>query len=228
MIQAKASSERTLHINEALASQRLQRVGGTVMVPLADVAKALGLSVVKTKTGYALTKDGGANQVEGLRGKLGETLFNGKWRFTALNSREVPSYTLETKAATDYGTINPVAEIRGTSYAPKPGYRFLVFRCQVKNGQRTAQQLWWFQNDVHTALASAEGESFPPILTDIASEAFQSKPLLPGAKLDFNLVFCVPISVNPRELVFTLRTISDKGSDVRISLTEGQISGTMR
>jgi hypothetical protein len=136
----------------------------------------------------------------------------------------VPSYTLETKTATDYGLINPIAKIDGTTYEPRPGYRLLVYRCEVKNGQKSAQQLWWFQNDTHTALADASGESFPPIFLDIASEAFQSKPILPGAKLEFNLVFCVPTSANPRELVFTLRTIADKGSDVRISLTDPTLS----
>ncbi|MBB6052334.1 hypothetical protein [Armatimonas rosea] len=222
--QLKPSNERTLLINDTLASERLQRVGDSVMVPIADVAKALGLTVVKTSKGYALVKDGGANQVEGVRGKLGETVFDGKWRLTVTNPREVPSYTLETKTATDYGLINPIAKINGTTYEPKPGYRLLVYRCEVKNGQKSAQQLWWYQSDTHTALADASGESFPPILTDIASEAFQSKPLLPGAKLEFNLVFCVPTSANPRELVFTLRTVADKGSDVRISLTDPNLN----
>ncbi|WP_309718609.1 DUF4352 domain-containing protein [Armatimonas sp.] len=216
--QLKASNERTLLINETLASERLQRVGDSVLVPIADVAKALGLAVVKTKTGYALVKEGGANQVEGIMGKLGETVFDGKWRFTALELRDIDSYTLQTRTATDYGLINPIAEIKGTTYEPKKGYRFFLVRCEVKNGQKSAQQLWWFQNDTHTALTDASGESFPPILTDIASESFQSKPILPGAKLEFNLVFCVPINTNPQDLVFTLRTISDKGSDVRIVL----------
>ena len=98
--QLKASSERTLTINETLASDKLQRVGNSVMVPLADVAKALGLSIVKTKTGYALLKGGGANQVEGLRGKLGETLFDGKWRFTVQSVRNETSYSVETKTTT--------------------------------------------------------------------------------------------------------------------------------
>ena len=218
--QLKASNEKTLLINDMLASERLQRVGNSVMVPIADVAKSLGLTVVKTSKGYALVKDGGANQVEGIRGKLGETVFDGKWRFTVTNPREVDSYTLETKTATDYGLINPIAKINGTTYEPKPGYRLLVYRCEVKNGLKAALQLWWFQNDTHTALADANGESFPPILTDIASESFQSKPLLPGAKLEFNLVFCIPTSANPRELVFTLRTVLEKGSDVRISLED--------
>jgi hypothetical protein len=211
-------NERTLMINEMIASERLQRIGDLVLVPIADVAKALGLVVIKTKTGFALVKEGGANQVEGIPGKLGETVFDGKWRFTALEMREVNSYTLQTRTATDYGLISPIAQINGTTYEPKKGYRFFLLRCEIKNGQKSAQQLWWFQNDTHTALADDRGESFPPILTDIASESFQSKPLLPGARLEFNLVFCVPINTNPQDLVFTLRTISDKGTDVRIAL----------
>jgi hypothetical protein len=213
--QLKASNEKTLLINDMSASEKLQRVGNSVMVPIADVAKALGLTVVKTSKGYALIKDGGANQVEGFRGKLGETVFDGKWRFTVTDPREVDSYTLETRTATDYGLINPIAKINGTTYEPKPGYRLLVYRCEVKNGLKAAQQLWWFQNDTHTALADANGESFPPILTE---------PLLPGAKLEFNLVFCIPTSANPRELVFTLRTVLEKGSDVRISLEDPTLS----
>ena len=224
--QLKASNERTLTINDTLASDRLQRVGSSVMVPIADVAKALGLTVVKTKTGYALIKDGGANQVEGVRGKMGETVFDGKWRFTVKDMRKVDSYTLETRTATDYGLINPIAEINGTSYKPKAGFELLVFRCEVKNGLKSAQQLWWFQNDTHTALASDGGESYPPIVTDIASESFQSKPLLPGARLEFNLIFCVPTGLRLSELVFTLRTVLEKGSDVRIVINDPSLNLT--
>lgn len=220
MIQQTQASERTLVINETLASERLTRVGNTVVVPIADVAKALGLSVVKTKTGYALVKDGGANQVAGLNGKLGETLFDGKWRFTVKKLEEVRSYTLQTRAATDYGVINPVALIKGTTYEPKPGYTLFVAQCEAKNGQRTPQQLWWSQPDVRTALATDGGESYPPILTDIASEAFQSKPILPGAKLEYNLVFCVPTGLRLSDLIVTLRTLADKGSDLRIQIND--------
>lgn len=218
--QRTAASERTLTINDTLASEKLTRIGDTVVVPIADVAKALGLRVVKTKTGYALTKDGGANQVEGLRGKLGQELFDGKWRFKVTDMREATSYTLQTRTATDYGTINPVAEILGTTYKPKPGYKLIIFRCVVKNGQRTAQQLWWFQVDVQTAIATESGESFPPILTDIAAEAWQSKPILPGAKLEYNLVFCIPTDQRSTDLLVTLRTISEKGSTLRLFITD--------
>ncbi len=216
--QLKASSERTLTINETLASDKLQRVGNSVMVPLADVAKALGLSIVKTKTGYALLKGGGANQVEGLRGKLGETLFDGKWRFTVQSVRNETSYSVETKTTTDYAVTSAVAEQDGPKFTPKSGHFLVVFRCEAKNAQTSPQQLWWSQSDVRTALTDDRGQSYPPLITDIASPSFQSKPILPGARLEFNLVFCVPHGTQVQDLVFTLRTILDKGSDVRIAL----------
>lgn len=212
----------TLVINDTVASERLQTKDGAVLVPITDVAKALGLVVVKTKTGYALVQPGGANAVGGLRGKIGQTLFDGKWRFTVQSMKEVPSYTLETKTATDYGVTSPVTDSDSKTFTPKEGNYLLVFHCEVKNGQKTPQQLWWSQPDVHTAIADADGQSYPPIITDIAAAAFQSKPLLPGARLEFNLVFCLPTGMKLKDLVFTARTISEKGNDYRIALTEGK------
>ena len=156
--------------------------------------------------------------MEGLRGKLGETLFDGKWRFTVQSVRNETSYSVETKTTTDYAVTSAVAEQDGPKFTPKSGHFLVVFRCEAKNAQTSPQQLWWSQSDVRTALTDDRGQSYPPLITDIASPSFQSKPILPGARLEFNLVFCVPHGTQVQDLVFTLRTILDKGSDVRIAL----------
>jgi hypothetical protein len=53
---------------------------GKAYAPLGDIAKAMGMTVVKTSSGYDLVKPGGANMVQGVRGKVGDELFNGRHR----------------------------------------------------------------------------------------------------------------------------------------------------
>ena len=45
-----------------------------------------------------------------------------------------------------------------------------------------------------------------------------SRSLLPGAGVDLTVLLSVPEGAEPKGLVFTLRTISDKEKDVRVSL----------
>ena len=73
-----------LFVEGQLASSDVRVINGTRYVPLKDVAAALHLHIVPEQGGgINLTHEGGANQVEGLHGVVGDAkeIFTGKWRF---------------------------------------------------------------------------------------------------------------------------------------------------
>jgi hypothetical protein len=218
---ALAQAGKTLIINGQVASRDVRLIGGHPYVPVADVAKALGRSVVTRAGGYEITAAGGANQIQGLQGKIGDTLFDGRWRFQVLAVEPVDSYTLRNKVDTDYSVYRNVAELTDGVFRPKEGQQLIVARCRLKNGLKSQNQaLWWYNNDTHTALADDRGESYPPVVVDAPQGGpFQSKSLLPGAGMDLAVLFAVPEGTKLKDMVFTLRTISEKGKDVRVSLT---------
>jgi hypothetical protein len=218
---ALAQSGRTLILNGKVASRDVRVIGGRAYVPVADVAKALGQEVAQTPAGYEIRTAGGANQVEGLRGKIGDMLFDGKWRFQVKSVQEMDAFTMATNAYNDYAIYSTTAELNETTLRPKPGQTLIVVACLLKNGlMKQNQALWRVNNDTHTALADDQGRSYPPIAFDIEETAhFVTKPLLPGASMEFNVLFTVPRGTRLKDLVFTLRTLNDMGSDVRVSLT---------
>jgi hypothetical protein len=224
---AAAANGSRLVFNGKVASTDVRTIDGSAYVKLADVAKALGMVVVKRPDGYEITKAGGANQVAGdVRGKVGDVLFDGKWRFQVLESNVAGTYTMKHKATTDLAVYNAVAEYDADTrvFTAKPGRTLVLLKCRATNGRKQPQALWLANSDTRTALADAEGGSHPPIAYDIEESApFQSKALLPGAGTDFVVLFSVPENFRAKDLVFTLRTIdnADKGSDVRVSLTAG-------
>jgi hypothetical protein len=203
-----------------VASHDVRLIDGRPYVPVADVARALGQSVVTRAGGYEIAAAGGANQIQGLQGKIGDTLFDGKWRFQVLAVEPVDSYPLKNKVNTDYSVFQSTAELTDGVFRPKAGQQLIVARCRVKNGLKDQNQaLWWANVDTHTALADDRGESYPPIAVDAPEGGpFQGKPLLPGAGMDLAVLFAVPEGTKLKDMVFTLRTISDKGKDVRVSL----------
>jgi hypothetical protein len=218
-VAAWAAGGRKLVMNGRTVSTRVQTIQGQAYVPLADVAKAQGMVVVPIAGGYEIRKAGGAHPISGLRGKVGDVLFDGKWRFQVLSVNTVDSYTMQHHATNDYGTYHDVVDFEDKVVRPKEGRNLIAIKCRVTNGRNSTQSLWVYNNDTHTALADSQGESYPPAIYDLEETgSFDSKKLLPGAKLDFTVLFSVPEGTHLKDLVFTLRTLSDKGSDVRVTL----------
>jgi hypothetical protein len=219
---AWAQGGATATITGKQPALRVRRVGNEVLVPLTDVARALGMVVTRRGAGYVLTPAGGADAVTGLTGTIGETLFDGKWRFTVLKSETVDRYTLESKTTLDETQLAPFVdrsyEGDTVTLEPKKGRRLIVLRCEVRNARTTPQSLWWYSNDVRNALTDRRAESYPPVAIDIPSASFESPRILPGASLRFAIVFSVPQSAVLKDLVFTLRTLSEPGQDVRVAL----------
>jgi hypothetical protein len=217
---AVAGGGKSLVLNGKVASNDVRIIDGRPYVPVADVARALGQPVVKRTNGWEIAAAGGANQVEGLRGKVGDTLFDGRWQFQVLSFQEVPQHVMKTKGAADFAVYQAMAELEDGTFRPRDGLSLIVFRCRVKNAVAKANQALWIPNSyTRTALTDNKGQSYPPIAYDIEeSSPFQSKELLPGASLDFDVLFTVPKGTVLKDLVFTLQTINDKGKDVRIQV----------
>jgi hypothetical protein len=221
---AWAAGGSKLVMNGNVASTSVRVIDGKAYVPLTDVAAALDMTVVPIDGGYEIKKAGGATPITGLQGKVGDVLFDGKWRFQVLSADTVDSYKMKNKSTIDYALYNQVADFDGdtNTFTPKAGRRLIAVKCRVTNGRNATYSLWVNNNDTRTALADDQGESHPPFVYDMdESEPFSTKKLLPGAKTDFTILFSVPEDTKPKDLVFTLRTISnnDKGNDARVSLS---------
>lgn len=197
-----------LYINGALASKGVIERNGVTYVPVKDFAAALKLSVQKTARGYELVDAGGANQVEGLTGKIGDVLWNGFARFTVLKVTRAKSYTYE---------FSPnKTEVRPSG----PGKDLVVVQVRIKNGLKSTV-LCSLRGGADTALADTGGHSYEPWGIDAESNG---PNLLPGAAVDFVLVFDVPESAQAKDLVYQLTFYSSTpGADkkrFRVSLAQ--------
>jgi len=166
---------------------------------------------------------GGANQVMGLNGKIGDILWDGRWRFQVQEVKEVSAYTLNVPTSQqDYGRFVSYAseDLATYSYTPKPGYTLIAVKCLAKNGQKTVQQLHCYPPDLKTALTDDQGNSYPPIVYDMQSDgAWTTKRLLPGSSVTMTVLFAVPPGTKLKDLVFSLKNWDDKKvTNLRISL----------
>ena len=108
----------------------------------------------------------------------------------------------------------------------KHGYKLVVLACVLANGQKSTQTFWLARTpgrNINNALANTEGGSDVPVAYDLEGAPAQSKPVLPGAKLPFSILFVVPQATIVKDLVFTLTNNDSQGTnDVRVSLKGGQ------
>ena len=218
-----AWADQNLVMNGKVVSTSVRTVGGSPYVKLSDIAKALSMVVSKRPGGYEITKSGGTNQVQGLQGKIGDLLFDGRWRFQVLSVAQPDTYTMKTPGdePSSYPADTVNFDRKTQLVSPKSGYKLVVIQCRMINGQKNKQTFWLAAKDGNNALADQQGESYAPIGYDLEGAPIQSKPLLPGAKTDFPILFSVPQNIEMKDLVFTLRNndFSQKGNDVRVSLT---------
>lgn len=201
----------------------IRTINGSAYVRLADVGKALGMAVVAKGGGsYELTKAGGANQVGDLSGKIGDTLFDGKWRLRVVSLGTPDTYTMNSNSELYNEGERAHRDRRTRLVEAGRGYHLVVVGVRIVNAMKTKETLWTALSDkrVHTALADTEGGSHPPVGMDFEGAPIQTEPMLPGAGMTFNLVFSLPSDANPKDLIFTLLSnhSEDKGRDARISL----------
>jgi hypothetical protein len=215
----------TLVMNGATASADVRTLNGSAYVKLSDVAKALGMVLVKRPGGYELTKAGGANQVQGVtQGKVGDVLFDGKWRFQVLSVQKPDSYTMKTPGVEPSSWPRDIIEYSSATRVlkAKPGYQLVVLQCRVTNGVKEKRTLWTASTDKqnNTALTDTEGSSYTPVGYDFEGGPTQSKWLVQGAALSFPILFSVPETAQLKGLIFTLKNnqTDEKANDVRVSL----------
>jgi hypothetical protein len=213
-----------LIINGKSIAADVRVINGSAYVKLTDAAKALGMTVARRPGGYELTRTGGANQVEGVvQGHIDEVLFDGRWRFQVLAVETPEAYTVKTPSVEPSShplyllKFDPATRVLRAA----PGYKLVIIQCRMANGQKSTQTFWIGHRDVNNALADSQGGSHVPVGYDLDGAPIQSKPLLPGARTDFALLFSVPAHVQVKDLVFTLRNndFSQEGNDVRVSLS---------
>ena len=208
------------------ASTDIRIINGRPYVPLADMAKAMNGAAVKHKGGgYEITLGsvdtttpqagaaaGGANEVRGTRGKIGQVLFNGKWRFSVLSIERAASYDSQFLPEKRNFTPNGDTE------------ELVIVRCRMKNGQKATQAPMLSPiHPRHTALTNNQEESFAPIDYDKrGSHTDEGPTMLPGSQTEFAILFSVPKGTMLKDLVFSVENVyeesPDGGTDVRISL----------
>lgn len=214
----------TLTIDGRSAPADVRTIGGVPYVRLSDVGRALGMTVSAKGGGrYALTKAGGAGPLGGKAARIGDTLFNGRWRFSVLSVETAPTYTMRTNS--DVYEAGETAERPDANRVVKAGrgYRLVVVRVRVTNGTSAPEGFWTAAEDpkVHNAIADTEGSSHRAIAYDYPDAPTITPQVLPGASLAFNVLFSLPTDAKPKDLVFTLpmtTTMQKPGTDVRVSL----------
>jgi hypothetical protein len=217
---AYAQGGKTLTINGKVVSKDVRIINGRPYAPLADLAKATGQTVVKKGSGYELAAAGGANQVQGLRGKVGDTLFDGKWRFKVTSIQKIPSYKIRWDGGYDPGRSGSKVEfVDEKSFRAAQGYTLVIANCHVRNGQKSTEAFGSFYGQ-NTALTDMQGSSYQVLGFDQEGGMIHTKRLLPGAGQDLAAIFVVPENAQLKDLVFTLTNIIDRNpKDVRIALS---------
>lgn len=211
---------KKLYLNGQVASTDLRIIDGRSYVPVADVAKALDFTIQKREDGYELVKSGGAGQIaNGNKGKLGDEIFTGQWRFKVQSIDHAKHYDVK------YSTYS-----YQRSFDAKDGFEYVVLNCQVKNGRTEKDELvfgkWEGSN---TALTDATEQAYEPAFVDVKETegAPVGVSFIPGSAINFVLVFEVPAGTKVKDLIFTAiryqyRAKSEqdkvKPTDIRVSV----------
>ena len=219
---AQAGSHMIIFVGGKTATADVKIIGGSPYVKLSDIASALHAALAKQGGNYTMVPNksvpsdkgsvatGGANQIEGMKGKIGDLLMTGKYRFQVIDMKEVETY--KERYNVDPGVVEP----KGS------GDKLILINCLVKNARNEKHAL--NVNDTNTALTDEEGQSYAPLKYDIRWHAsfngMCTEEMLPGAAVKFAVLFSVPHAAKLKDLVFTLAELNEKGNDVRIDLSK--------
>jgi hypothetical protein len=165
---------------------------------------------------------------EGLKGKVGDVISDGQWRFQVVSMQTPESYAMKTDAEPyDYKNLAGF-DLAKRLFTSRTGYKLLVFQCHATNAQKSPKRLWVAVSDsanIRTALSDMGGSSHVPMGYDFEGGPIQTKPLQPGETITFAVIFSLPQDAHPKELLFTLAANGEReqSKDVRISLSEGAV-----
>ena len=202
LVQAAHSPGVNLYFNGGLASSRVIQHNGIAYAPIADMAKALNQTVVTRGDGYAITPAGGANQVNGINGKIGDKLTNGEIVFSVVKVFRTDKYTFQ------FTTGELAAD------NPKNDLVVVVFR--AKSARHISGFLSLAGGD-NTAITDQDEHSYTP---SRFGRDFQSgtPTLLPGSAVDWAMCFIVPKNQKIGDLVYDIYGSGYKSGTFRVSL----------
>jgi hypothetical protein len=216
-----AQKNLKLYLDGKLISSDIKIIDGKTYVSVKDIAKALDKTVVTKSDGYDIVKEGGTYQIDGVtQGKVGDELFTGKWKFQVIGFEDIGTEYTE-KYYQSGRKITPQGK----------NDTLLVIHCKIKNGlKKTQSPILTERIPGNTALADENGQSYQPLDYDARqaedkTQSYEGASLLPGAGMEFNLIFSVPKDTKPKSLIFTLMAYPDdvgskKLTDVRVEFNK--------
>ncbi|MBI1756903.1 MAG: hypothetical protein HYR64_07340 [Fimbriimonas ginsengisoli] len=179
---------------------------GSTYVPIADVAKALNMVVVKQAGGFELSPAGGANQVEGLNGKVGQTLSCGTYLFKVVEIVRVDKY----QKRFSEGEVGP-----------EGGKDIVAVIIHMKNATKQKVTLDPFGGS-NTAITDQDEHSYGSytgLACDVPNRGIE---MIPGSATDFALIYSVPKREKLKDLVYQTASYSNvKNGTFRVALGEG-------
>lgn len=196
-------AEQKLYLSGKVASSNVIMQNGAAYVPIKDVAAALDMTIEKRPDGFALTRSGGANQAEGMQGKVGDDLFNGQVRLKVSEVFRGSSYKRRFS--------------KGDDIVAPDGQDIVAVVMRFKNGTMKSQ----FPNVTGkqpTGLTDENEHAFEP--RSFPDGTGRNVELLPGAATDFALIFTVPKGAALKDLVYTVDCGILKPSTFRVSLKD--------
>lgn len=191
----------------AVSTDSIEKNGRTY-VPLSDVAKALGYTLEKSGQTFTLNPPGGANQVEGLNGKIGQVI-------------RTPQFTFEVVKVTQEDHHQKIYT-DGTVDAPD-GETLVIVQCRMKNATNETFSINPFGQS-KTALTDQDAHTLGDQYTGGGSDVPQgAHDVLPGSAFDFNLVFHVKKDTKLKDLIYEFDgSLSNNHTVLRISLDQSQ------
>ena len=179
-------SSGPLTINGKSVQTNFVVVDGKTYAPLADVAKALNMTLVPDGSGFKIVPVGGANQVEGLNGKKGQLLNCGAFTLKVTDVIVTTDY----KRKWSSGSEQPLTD----------GENVVVVLFHIKNAASKKQSFDVLGGSL-TALTDGNDHSYTTTNWDGADRA---PNLLPGAGSDFGLIYRFPKGAEVGDMVYQL------------------------
>jgi hypothetical protein len=216
----------TLTVNNKTIVTDIQTIGGQAYAPLRDIAKALEVTLTKSGNDYKLAPEGGANQIGSKTVRIGQEVFDGRWRMVVNKVERVSEYRLiSTKPY--YVDISDYHDTTGGNgqeevVKPKKGYLMLV-HLRIKNGMKQ-KAAFGMSEKGNTAIIGEGEKTFGPLIFDAECDGNATRALLPGSAIEMKVLFAVPDSFKPTAIIFTLAqymnqyTHPEDNTDVRILL----------
>ncbi len=179
---------------------------GRTYVPIADAAKVFGVQVRKTESGFEFFQEGGANQLSGLTGKVGQVLSCGWATVKVTKVERAGKHYVKQFTDGDLDAINDADEI-------------VAVTMRVKNATKEPQM---FQpvGDQHISLIDDDEHSFPPITGLGIDQHDRATNMLPGSAYDFAVLFNVPKKAKLTQFVYGVDFMNPKlpHKDFRIDI----------